>query len=187
MEYRILTPYSQYDNYKKTGVDWLSEIPSHWFLIKNKYIFNEKKDTVGDDSEGYLLLSLTLDGIIPRDMDNPTGKFPASFASYKIVHPDDLIFCLFDIEETPRTVGYSSHNGMITGAYTVIECEESIFSRYMYYYYLYLDNDKRLGSLYTGLRKVITRTNFFDIKTPVWGGYTLVDTASLISNSNGLR
>ena len=31
-----------------------------------------------------------------------------------------LFFCLFDVEETPRCVGLSKHEGMITGAYTVL-------------------------------------------------------------------
>lgn len=159
--------YRNYKSYVESGLEWLGTVPSHWRLIKNKYIFSEKKDTVGENSGEYILLSLTLQGIIPRDMDNPSGKFPAEFNTYKTVYPDDIVFCLFDIEETPRTVGHSSHSGMITGAYTVIECNDMVLSRYIYYYYLYLDIDKRLGSLYTGLRKVITRSNFFNLKTPL--------------------
>ena len=159
--------YRSYRSYVDSGLEWLGTVPSHWRLIKNKYIFTEKKETVGENSGEYILLSLTLHGIIPRDMENPSGKFPAEFNTYKIVNPNDIVFCLFDIEETPRTVGHSSHSGMITGAYTVIECNDTVLSRYIYYYHLYLDIDKRLGSLYTGLRKVITRSNFFNIKTPL--------------------
>jgi type I restriction enzyme, S subunit len=159
--------FRKYDNYTDGKQAWLNAIPSHWNLKKNKYLFTEKKDVVGENSEEYVLLSLSLQGIIPRDMENPSGKFPAEFDTYKIVNPNDLVFCLFDIEETPRTVGYSSHHGMITGAYTVVECNKEVMGQYIYYYYLYLDLYKRLGSLYTGLRKVITRSNFFDIKTPV--------------------
>ncbi|MBP5297392.1 MAG: hypothetical protein J6Y94_08705, partial [Bacteriovoracaceae bacterium] len=52
-------------------------------------------------------------------MENPEGKFPASFDTYQVVEPKDFIFCNFDNEETPRAVGYSSFKGMITGAYDV--------------------------------------------------------------------
>ena len=49
------------------------------------------------------------------------GKFPASFEDYQIVRKSNARFCLFDIDETPRTVGLSEHDGMITGAYNVFQ------------------------------------------------------------------
>lgn len=93
-------------------------IPSHWEVKKNKFLLSERKAVVGKDAPNFKLLSLTLQGVILRDMENPKGKFPAEFDTYKQVAPDDLIFCLFDVEETPRTVGLAKHHGMITGAYT---------------------------------------------------------------------
>lgn len=32
-----------YSDYKESGVEWLGEIPSHWLLIKNKFILNFSK------------------------------------------------------------------------------------------------------------------------------------------------
>ena len=29
----------RYESYKDSGVEWLREVPSHWNLIPNKYIF----------------------------------------------------------------------------------------------------------------------------------------------------
>lgn len=158
--------YPTYDSYQKTGVSWLGDIPAHWELKKNKYLFTEQKSTVGKDSSKYTLLSLSLKGVIARDMENPQGKFPAEFDTYKIVKSGDLIFCLFDIEETPRTIGLAQQDGMITGAYTVMSCGPEVSARYLNYYYLSLDSGKRLQSLYTGLRKVIQRDTFMGIKSP---------------------
>ena len=162
-----MASFPRYESYKDSGVKWLGEIPQHWELRKNKFLLKEKKDTVGKKSSNFTLLSLTLQGVIARDMENPQGKFPAEFNTYKIVNSDDLIFCLFDVEETPRTVGHASQNGMITGAYEIFECGREIDSRYFYYYYLSLDFDKRLQSLYSGLRKVIKVDTFMGIKSPV--------------------
>jgi type I restriction enzyme, S subunit len=162
-----MVSFSKYESYKDSGVEWLGEIPSHWKLKKNKFLISEKKDTVGKTSSNFTLLSLTLQGVIVRDMDNPHGKFPAEFNTYKIVAPNNLIFCLFDVEETPRTVGHANHNGMITGAYEIFECGNEIDSRYFYYYYLSLDFDKCLRSLYSGLRKVIKIDTFLSIKSPI--------------------
>lgn len=156
----------RYESYKASGIPWVGEIPSHWGIKKNKFLLSERKAIVGKDAPKFKLLSLTLQGVILRDMENPKGKFPAEFDTYKQVSPDDLIFCLFDVEETPRTVGLAKHHGMITGAYTVTRCNEQVSSAFLYYYYLSLDEGKRLRSLYTGLRNVITRDTFFSLATP---------------------
>ncbi|WP_407279173.1 restriction endonuclease subunit S [Aromatoleum evansii] len=155
-----------YESYKPSGIPWVGDIPSHWGIKKNKFLFSERKAVVGKDAPKFKLLSLTLQGVILRDMENPKGKFPAEFDTYKQVSPDDLVFCLFDVEETPRTVGLAKHYGMITGAYTVTRCNENVSSAFLYYYYLSLDQGKRLRSLYTGLRNVITRDIFFSLATP---------------------
>jgi len=159
--------FPKYDTYKDSGISWLHEIPEHWELKKNKYLVKELKIAVGNKAHEYLLLSLTLNGVIARDMENMKGKFPAEFNTYKVVKTDDLIFCLFDIEETPRTIGIAKQDGMITGAYTIFRSGPEISPRYLYYYYLSLDFDKRLKPLYSGLRKVIQRDTFMSIKTPL--------------------
>lgn len=155
----------QYENYKKSGVEWLGEIPLHWNTLSNKNIFKLKKNQVGKKSGDYVLLSLTLNGVIKRDMENPQGKFPAEFNTYQEVKKGDFIFCLFDVEETPRCVGLSDFDGMITGAYTVMEPKDNFDRNFLYYFYLNLDTDKRMKPLYTGLRNTITKENFFSFKS----------------------
>ena len=155
----------RYEKYKDSGVDWIGEIPDHWKMLSNKYIFKLKKNQVGKKSADYELLSLTLQGIIKRDMENPEGKFPAEFDTYQEVKKGDFIFCLFDVEETPRTVGLSDFDGMITGAYTVFTASEGTDRKYLYYFYLNLDEKKRLKFLYRGLRNTIPKDSFFTFKT----------------------
>ena len=88
-------------------------VPEHWQMVPNRALMRLKKELVGSKSAEYLLLSLTKRGVVARDMENPEGKFPAQFDSYQVIEPGDLIFCLFDIDETPRAVGLSSLHGMI--------------------------------------------------------------------------
>lgn len=154
----------RYESYKDSGVEWLGEVPSHWNLIPNKYIFKLRKNVVGKRSSEYDLLSLSLKGVIKRDMANPEGKFPAEFDTYQEVKEGDFIFCLFDVEETPRTVGLSSYHGMITGAYTIFETN-NVDKKFIYYFYLNLDSDKRLKPLYKGLRNTISKETFFSFNT----------------------
>lgn len=153
-------------NFVSTGLPWLPQIPSRWRLMRNKDFLIETKDVVGDNSREYTLLSLTTQGIIPRDVESGKGKFPSDFSKYKIVTKGDIAFCLFDIDETPRTVGLAPMAGMLTGAYSIFHVHD-INARYLYHYYLTLDNLKALKPLYTGLRKTIGSDVFASVKIPV--------------------
>ena len=158
----------RYDSYKDSGVKWLGEIPRHWEVLALKHILKLKKVIVGKRSSQYDLLSLTLKGVIKRDMENPEGKFPASFDTYLVVEPNDFIFCNFDNEETPRAVGLSPYKGMITGAYDVLSRKNvNLSDKYLIYYFLYIDDAKRFKPLYKGLRKTVPFDSFMSYKIPI--------------------
>ena len=152
---------------KDSGVDWIGEIPAHWTRLAQKHIFQLKKETVGKRSSEYDLLSLTLRGVIKRDMENPEGKFPAEFDTYQEVSPGDFVFCHFDVEETPRTVGLSEYAGMITGAYTVYAPNPSFDPRYLLHFHIFADAGKKLRGLYKGLRNTIGKDVFGAFKMPL--------------------
>ena len=121
---------------------------------------------VGDLWNQTRLLSLTLNGVIERDINNPEGKFPSDFSTYQLVKKNDLVFCLFDVEETPRAIGLATLEGMITGAYTVISVQKQD-ERFMAYFFINLDNYKRLSFLYRGLRKTISKEDLLNLKIPL--------------------
>lgn len=152
---------------KDSGIDWIGQIPAHWEQLANKHIFKLRKTLVGKRSSEYELLSLTLRGIIKRDMENPEGKFPAEFDTYQEVSPGHFVFCHFDVEETPRTVGLSEFFGMITGAYTVYSVADAVDPRFLLHFYICADTDKKMRSLYKGLRNTIPKEAFGTFKTPL--------------------
>ena len=159
---------NRYDSYKDSEQQWPATIPVNWNMLAGKRFFSRKNVVVGKNHKFYDLLSLTLNGVIKRDMDNPTGKFPTSFDTYQEVHQGDFIFCLFDNEETPRTVGLSNYDGMITGAYDIFRCiSPKINSRFLLYYYLNIDEAKRMKPLYKGLRKIIPLESFLRYKIAI--------------------
>ena len=159
-----MSKYKPYPSYKNSGVEWLGDAPSEWDVTRNKTAFNFKKFLVGENSKDFNLLSLTLNGIILRDMESGKGKFPAEFNTYQKVNKEDLVFCLFDIDETPRTIGISNFNGMITGAYNVVVCNDTTaIPMFIYYYYLAIDYYNGLKPFYTGLRKVVRAETFLNI------------------------
>ncbi|END3405373.1 restriction endonuclease subunit S [Klebsiella pneumoniae] len=163
----VIGRYKNFDDYISSGYDYLPKVPTHWRVLRNRQLFQFKKRIVGKFVEKYQVLSLTLNGVIPRDIESGKGKMPAEFDSYQIVKPRNLIFCLFDIDETPRTIGISSHEGMVTGAYKVAEVVKEHSPEFVYYYYLHLDEFKGLKPFYTGLRKVVRPETFLGLCIPV--------------------
>ena len=151
-----------------SGIPWLPQIPEGWDLVRNKSFLKLTDEKVGDRKDNFTLLSLTKQGVIIRDLTEGKGKFPKEFDTYLVVRPDNLVFCLFDIDETPRTVGLVRNIGMLTGAYTNFEVNKQIvLPEFAYYYYLHIDDVKKLRPFYTGLRKVVKTNTFLQIRMPV--------------------
>ena len=145
-----------------------SECPEHWCITRNKSFMSLVGEKVGRQSVSYTLLSLTTKGVIIRDVESGKGKFPKDFDTYLIVQRGELVFCLFDIDETPRTVGIVETGGMVKGAYTVLRVNEKYaIPEYVYYYYLCVDNIKALKPYYSGLRKTVRADKFLQLYIPV--------------------
>lgn len=153
--------------FKATNIPWLPEIPEHWSLLRNKSFMRQTDEKVGKRKD-ITLLSLTKQGVVVRDLTEGKGKFPKDFETYLIVKPNNLVFCLFDVDETPRTVGLVRHDGMLTGAYSNFEIiETKVLPDFAYYYYLQIDDIKGLRPFYTGLRKVVKANTFAQLRVPV--------------------
>ena len=150
----------------KSGLSWAPVVPSHWSLPPNRSILRIRRVLVGQRHSEYKLLSLTKRGVIVRDLSTGEGKHSDYLDRSQEVRPGDLVFCLFDVEETPRTIGLSKHLGMISGDYTVLECSNGLAARFVEYFYKAMDDRKLLRPLYRGLRKRIPKPQFLRVKTP---------------------
>ena len=74
-----MAKYQKYAEYQDSGIEWLCEIPSHWFLKKHKYIAEFSK---GKNPE--LLFDNYSDGLYPYlSMDSLRGKADSKYAEYK--------------------------------------------------------------------------------------------------------
>ena len=157
----------RYEHYSPVSSLMTKEIPSHWEMKRNRVFLRPKFVSVGQDASKYPLLSLTTNGIVYRDVESGKGKFPKDFDAYQVVAPNDIVFCLFDVDETPRTVGLSSLNGMLTGAYDAFSIANTVNPRFIFYYYTAVDDIKALRPYYTGLRKVVKKDKFMAISIPL--------------------
>jgi type I restriction enzyme S subunit len=149
-----------------SGLPWVGEIPAHWSVVPNKSVMRFARRTVTPGEEP-TLLSLTKRGVIVRDTSDNEGKFPSSFGTYQVVEPDQLVFCLFDVPETPRTVGIATETGMVTGAYAVAITRQGVNANYVRLLYEGYDDEKSLSLFYTGLRNVIRPDTFLRMPMPL--------------------
>ena len=144
----------------------IGKVPAHWKLIPNKYIMKKKKE-ICEKWKGEAVMSLTMNGVIVRDLENPSGKMPTTFDGYQYVNAGELLMCLFDIDVTPRCVGRVFQDGVTSPAYSSFVLSNDADLDYYYYYYLMLDNTKELLTYAKNLRHSLTEEQLGLLKVPL--------------------
>ena len=151
---------------KDSGIEWIGKIPCQWTTKPNKIIMSKYKQIISV-YKGETILSLTMNGVIVRDLENLKGKRPTSFNGYQKILPGNLLMCLFDIDVTPRCIGLIKNNGLTSPAYSQFIINEGYCVAYYYYYYLMLDNTKELLHLAKNLRHSLTEDQLGSVHVPV--------------------
>ena len=127
----------------------------------------QKVKKICEKYQGESVLSLTMNGVVTRDLDNPSGKMPLTFDGYQYISNGNLLMCLFDIDVTPRCVGVINDDGVTSPAYSQFHLLGKNLTRYFYYYYLNLDYSKELLHLAKNLRHSLTESQLGEIYVPV--------------------
>ena len=150
---------------KNSGIEWVGEIPAHWEVMSNKHLMQKQK-IICPIYKGQAILSLTMKGVIERDLD-AGGKMPSSFDGYQYVKRGNLLLCLFDIDVTPRCAGLILKDGVTSPAYSQYIMRQKAYAPYYSYYYVMVDNTKELLHMAKNLRHSLNEEQFGAIKAPV--------------------
>ena len=150
---------------KDSGIPWAPQMPKNWNVMANKYVMSKYK-TICSKYHDEAILSLTMDGVIIRDLE-AGGKMPKSFDGYQYIFPGNLLMCLFDYDVTPRCIGQIENYGVTSPAYSQFVMSNGNCSKYYYYYYLMIDNKKELLHLAKNLRHSFTEEQLGMINSPV--------------------
>ena len=151
---------------KDSGIEWIGEIPEGWEILAHKYIMHKEK-SICEHYSGEDVISLTLNGVVKRDLENPSGKMPTTFDGYQFVDPNDLLLCLFDIDVTPRCVGLVKDYGVTSPAYSRFKIHSGFCNAYYNYLLRFIDDEKVFVHLSKNLRSSLTESDFGAIKTIV--------------------
>ena len=117
----------RYTSYKDSGVQWLGQIPSHWNLLKSKYLWRESFDTSQTGLEELLSVS-QYDGVTPAN-----GSRSESLVGYKVVEENNLVINI--MLAWMGGLGVSAYNGLVSPAYCVYKLVGNNNPKYMHYLY----------------------------------------------------
>lgn len=122
-------PYTEYTDSKQ---EWLGELPSHWKLIKTKYLFDliTEQAPVGNSEE--LLSVYTALGVRPRKELEERGNKASTTDNYWIVKKQDII--VNKLLAWMGAIGISEYDGVTSPAYDILRKKSEINP----YYYNYL-------------------------------------------------
>lgn len=119
----------RYEQYAPSGFDWLADLPSHWSILRAKYVFREIDDrSVAGDEE---LLSVShLTGVTPRSEKNVTMFMAEDYTGAKLCKDGDLV--INTMWAWMGALGVSSTTGIVSPAYGVYrQLEQRLRPRYM--------------------------------------------------------
>ena len=162
-----MAKFKRYDSYKNSGVEWLGQIPSHWEILKTKYVHKSIKflntNRICDN-----VLSLTLRGVVNNNIDNPEGLVPKDYTTYQIFEKNDLVFKLIDLENISTSrVGIVHEKGIMSSAYIRLKIGKRSIPKFAYYYYYSLYINNVYNNIGCGVRSTLNPTDLLNIKFPL--------------------
>ena len=87
--------FKQYPSYKNSGVEWLGDVPEHWQVKPNKYVFKIQKRIAG--TLGFNVLSITQKGLKIKDIESNAGQMAQDYSKYQIVNIGDFAMNHMDL------------------------------------------------------------------------------------------
>lgn len=151
-----------------SGVPWIGTIPSHWEMVRAKYLFDLHKDIVGSNHEDFKRLSLTMQGVLPRDKTAADGLQPTDFAGYQIVQSGDLIFKLIDLANVATSrVGLAEESGLVSPVYICVSPSQKVHTRFYYWFFMGMYFREIFNTLGNGVRSALNAKDLLNLSIPL--------------------
>jgi type I restriction enzyme S subunit len=150
-----------YPAYKDAGVPWLGKVPEHWGVLPGRACYREKK-TPNTGLKESAVLSLSYGQIVVKPSEKLHGLVPASFETYQIVDPGDIICRPTDLQNDWNSLrfGSSRNRGIITSAYMCFHAKNGMTQEYGHLLLHTYDLKKIFYGLGSGLRQNLDWQDF---------------------------
>jgi type I restriction enzyme, S subunit len=146
-----LKPYAEY---KKSGQDWLGQVPAHWDLRPGHAAFVAQSVSNRGLKEK-TVLSLSFGRIKVKPTDKQHGLMPSSYETYQIVDQGNIIIRGTDLQndKTSLRIGLARNRGIISSAYICLKTRETVSPDYGYQILNVFDLTKAIYRYGSGLRQ----------------------------------
>lgn len=126
-----------YPTYKDSGIEWLGQIPTHWEMLKAKYMFQKNKREVQD---GDKVITCFRDGQVTLRENRRTTGFTESITEigYQGIRKGDLV--IHQMDAFAGAIGVSDADGKGTSVYHC--CTPK--GEYLTYYYAHVIREMAL-------------------------------------------
>lgn len=157
----------KYPEYKDSQVAWLGSVPTHWKVDQTKRHFLRRKEVnVGMACSNRL--ALTMNGVIPRSLDDLDGLQSSDFEGYQIFDAGDLAFKLIDLQNIKTSrVGLVGERGIMSPAYIRLKPQGTANTRFSYWYFMALYWTQVFNSLGGGVRQTLAPEELLTVPFPV--------------------
>lgn len=102
---------------KESGAEWIGSIPSHWKVMRCKYLFSERDERSVDGTEQHLSMSQKY-GLVPDSQLDERRMLSESYKGGKLCYRDDLV--LNRLKAHLGVFALSPQLGVISPDYTVL-------------------------------------------------------------------
>lgn len=147
----------RYQEYKKSGVEWLGDTPSTWTIKRLGYFFNERREKVSD--KDFQPLSVTKNGIVPQL--ETAAKSDDGDNRKKVCSGD---FVINSRSDRKGSSGASPLNGSVSLINTVIVPKENIEIKYAHYLFRSTSFQEEYYRYGKGIVADLWSTNYSEMK-----------------------
>ena len=102
---------------KKSGTEWIGDIPEHWQAMRCKYLFSERDERSQEGVEQHLSMSQKY-GLVPDSQLDERRMLSESYKGGKLCYKDDLV--LNRLKAHLGVFSLSPQSGVISPDYTVL-------------------------------------------------------------------
>lgn len=145
---------------KDSGIDWLGEIPTHWEVIRIKYLLNEKKARSKTGTEEPLSMSQRK-GLIPTKMMGVIPNLAASYVDAKLVSKGDLVFN--KLKAHLGVFNVSEYDGLVSPDYAVYNTTGKADLKFLEYIFKTPNCINEFKKLITGVGAGLSRLYTADL------------------------
>ena len=142
--------FKQYPSYKKSGVEWLGDVPEHWQIVRTKDIFNHRKEEALEDDE---IVTAFRDGQVTLRKNRRTDGFTNSIKEHGYQHINNGDLVIHEMDAFAGAIGVSDSSGKSTPVYTVCYAKNENINHHFYsHFFRTMAKTGFINSLAKGIR-----------------------------------